>query len=151
MTKYFSPMVDKYLSHWICQPTWDSMHPKDMERFYIFLKALQRYSKRDWFSELNATLLRAAKDFHPSVEEDLLAKTIGIFLEKAEVVLNYAKAEFPNPVVEMRNPFEVRGLLTTRKYLDRDGNEQTMLSDDEIEEILIKNFGKNWRDTYRKK
>lgn len=151
MKIYFSPLVDKYLRHWIEEPTWDSMHPKDMERFYMFLKALQRYSKRNWFSELKGTLIGVTKDYYPLLEEDQLAKTIDLFLEKARVALNYTKAPFPNHVVEMRNPFEVRSSLTTSKYLDAEGNEQTLYSIEQVEEILIKNFGENWREAFWKR
>ena len=45
--KYFSKLVDCYLIEWINVGTWYTGHPYDMERFYKFIHALKRFSKKE--------------------------------------------------------------------------------------------------------
>ncbi len=42
---YFTPMIDKYFANWILKETWDTLHGSDVDRFYLFVKALSFYSK----------------------------------------------------------------------------------------------------------
>ena len=41
-----SPVVFRYFDAWIRHDTWDSLHTLDDERFYRFVKAVLRYSRR---------------------------------------------------------------------------------------------------------
>lgn len=48
------------------------MHPSDMERFYLFLKALKRYSRKSHrIAGLYENILKAAKEYHPNLDEEL--------------------------------------------------------------------------------
>ncbi len=45
-TMKLSPVIARYFDSWICHDTWDSHHLFDRERFYRFVKAVARYSRR---------------------------------------------------------------------------------------------------------
>ena len=144
--RYFSPVVDRYFLQWIVLPTWDSMHPMDMQRFYQFLKALKRYSRKDWSAYFIQNIVNAAKHFHPNRDADCIRKAAVRFLEIAEDIFAYESAPFPDPLVEMRNPYQVALYLRSLRVYDEHGREQDMYSQEEIEKILEENFGPDWRE-----
>jgi len=149
MSRYFSTIVDRYLNHWIALPTWGSKHPLDMQRFYQFLRALKRYSRKDWTLDFRERIFRAAKDNHPEFDESYLVETIDYFVRQEEIICDYHSAPFPAPLVEMSNPYLVASYLSLLLVVDDEGNERSMYTSEEIEEILAKNFGKDWRNHER--
>ena len=42
---YFTPAIDKYFANWITADTWHTGHWADEERFYLFVKAVDFYSR----------------------------------------------------------------------------------------------------------
>lgn len=41
-----SQVIARYFDAWVCRDTWDSHHSLDNQRFYRFVKAVARYSRR---------------------------------------------------------------------------------------------------------
>ncbi len=85
MKIYFSVKADKSLMQWLGPRTWDSKHPLDMERFYRFLMALNRYSRGNWSKDFQENLSRAAQAVHGGATEERLR----FFTEKADTVYDY--------------------------------------------------------------
>ena len=42
---YFTPAIDKYFAKWIINDTWSTGHWADEERFYLFVKAVDFYTR----------------------------------------------------------------------------------------------------------
>jgi len=145
MTQYFSKLIDRYLNHWIGLPTWDSMHPTDMKRFYQFLKALKKYGRGRAQLHVRDGIFRAIKKQYPDVSDSHLNEMANFFSTRAEIVLAYEEATL-DPCVEMRDPYQVALSLRASHYIDENGNKQPIYSSTQIEKILAENFGPNWRD-----
>ena len=145
MSMYFSKIVDRYFLQWIALPTWDSMHSMDMERFYQFMKAMKRYSRKHWTTRFHQSIVKAAAELHPRSSEKYIHKMADFFLQTAGTIFEYESASFPDPLVEMRNPYEVDLYLRTLRIYDSEGNAQYMYTGEEIERILEDNFGSDWR------
>jgi len=149
MPKYFSPYIDRFFNNWIRPATWDSMHPADMERFYMFLRILKTYSrKRHWSVGFYDNILKAAKECHPELDGSHVKKMAHFFMEQAETVFAYESARC-DPMVAMRNPYAVSMYLRRLEVLNDKGNTRPVYSFEEIEEILAENFGKDWRNQER--
>lgn len=43
---YFTKAIDRYFAAWILPDTWESGHPSDTNKFYRFVYALHKFSKR---------------------------------------------------------------------------------------------------------
>jgi hypothetical protein len=143
MPTFFSKVVDRYFRQWIALPTWDSMHPMDLGRFYQFLKAIKRYSRKHWATRFHQSVVEAATEFHPRLDKEHVHRMADFFLETARTIFEYESAPFPDPLVEMRNPHEVSLYLRTLRVYDNDGNVQYRYTSEEIEQILKENFGSN--------
>jgi hypothetical protein len=143
MPKYFSKAVDRYFDQWIRVFTWDTMHPYDMERFYQFLKALKKYSRKYWAKGFHENIVKAAKDYHPNLDEKHITEMANFFIKKAETCFAYEEAPFPDPLVEKTDPYAVRSRLSRIQVLDDKGNTRPLYTSDEIEDILAKDFGKD--------
>jgi len=105
-----SPVVARYFDAWICWDTWDSHHPFDNQRFYRFVKAVVRYSRRrpplsghirslvvkKWSGRRTPAALRKAADDFARLYETLLEyeKTRGFpdaLIERTDVVRYHLK------------------------------------------------------------
>jgi len=147
MKKYFSPMIDRYFNQWINLPTWDSMHPLDMTRFYQFVKALRTYSRNSWRIKFRQNVLMAVKEKYESLDENHIKEMVEFFFNRAEVVLAYESVLFPDPIVEMKNPYVVLSFLRQfRQVVDAKGNTRPLYTSEQLEKILAENFGKDWRN-----
>jgi hypothetical protein len=149
MPTYFSKIVDRYFTQWIRMFTWDTMHPADMGRFYQFLKALNRYSRKGWDRSFRENIIKAAKDHHPDVGEDHLREMADFFTGKAAKCFAYESALFPDPLVERTNPYHISLHLRALQRIDDKGIAHPMYKSEQIEEIVTKEFGKNWRSQKR--
>ena len=115
-------------------------------RFYKFLRASKRYSrkKHHWLEGFGNTILQAAKDFHPEYDESYIDKVVRRYVDEAITIFDYEAVEFPDPLVEMSNPWAVSAALSLRQCEDEEGNLHERYSLEEIEQILAENFGENW-------
>lgn len=146
MTVYFSKIVDRYFRQWINLPTWDSMHPFDMTRFYQFLKAFQKYSRNRSLTRIRRNIIRAAHNNHPELDNEYIEEVANFFTTQAGRIFAFQAAQFPDPLVEMRNPYQVSLYLRTLRKIDDSGESISLYTHEEIEGILAENFGTNWRE-----
>jgi hypothetical protein len=146
MSKYFSPLVDRYFINWLSLPTWDSMHPLDMQRFYQFLKAMRLYSRSPWQIKFRENIIKAAKKLHPNLQQEYIVEIADVFMHHAEIAFAYDAAGI-DPIVEMRSPHAVALSLRILEYIDEKGNNHPIYTQEQIEKILIENFGEDWRSS----
>ena len=89
-----SPVVGNYLEARICRESWDSHHPLDNERFYRFVKAVARYSRRTPSSGDIHSLI--VSRWGPSAR-----RAAARFVELYETLLAYEKTRgFPDALIE---------------------------------------------------
>ena len=142
-------LIEKYYRMWANGPTLLE-HPSDRDRFYGFVKACIRYSRR----RLHGAWLRyfLERDFQkrgPDTEQidQLISEVVILF----EHILDFNKAEFPDHVLEMRNPYTVKLGLGSYLHDDGKGGVRPRYSEKEIERILRDNFGASWEKDYRRR
>ncbi|MBI4307929.1 MAG: hypothetical protein HY684_03905 [Chloroflexi bacterium] len=144
---YFSPLIDRYFNGWIGLFTWDSKHPYDMARFYKFLKALGRYSrKRGWLGRLHRKIVIAAADYHSSLAKEHIRQMADFFVREAETIFFYESTPFPDALVESKDPYAMWASLQTARVLNKQGKARPLYTQAKIEEVLAKRFGEGWRD-----
>ena len=148
--KYRMPkLIEKYYLVWVNGPTLLE-HPLDRDRFFRFVKACIRYSRQ----ELHEGWLRyfLERDLqkrytNEQYREQLISEVVILF----QHILDFNKVGFPDPVLEMRNPYLVKMALERYYYTDRNGIRKPAYPKDKIEKILTDNFGPSWEENYRRK
>ncbi len=145
MSIYFAKIIDIYFLNWIRQDTWDSFHWLDMERFYKFVKAIKKYARSKYGPKIYKNIIKAAKKEHPNLNEAHVEEKARYFSSIVHQILDYESTSFPDPIVEMRNPYEVWRHLHKIQVTDKKGNLRPLYTEEEIEAILSKNFGSDWR------
>jgi hypothetical protein len=95
----FSPVIGRYFDHWICQDTWDSYHPLDTARFYRFVKAVARYSRRAPSSAfLHADIINRWKGRRDHAQ---LEREADHFSEQYDTLLAYERTKgIPDALIE---------------------------------------------------
>ncbi len=88
--KELSPTVAKYFMKWILTSTWYTEHTCDMDRFYKFVKAVKRWSKKRPSGELVRQLIVE----HGGPLEDL-EKMADHFKSLYVEILEYEDTPFP--------------------------------------------------------
>ena len=150
VTGYRMPkLVEKYYSVWINGPALLG-HPLDNGRFYKFVKACLRYSRKRVHEEwLRYFLERDLKERYTNEQyrDELISELMILF----QHILDFNRVSFPDHVLEMRNPYLVKMELERYHYIDENGSEKSLHSDSQIERILADNFGASWREDYRRK
>ena len=141
---YFAKMIDRYFLSWIRPDTWDTYHPFDTERFYKFVKAIRRYARVNYGPKIRQNIIEAARKEHPRLDEDYIKEMAESFSSIVHKILDYESTRFPDPMVEMRNPYAVRIHLRGVEKADRKGILRPFYSEKQIEDILVKNFGPDW-------
>ena len=92
-----------------------------MERFYTFVKALRRYSRKRGLGALKDNMRAAASHYHPDLNDAYVTEMAGFFLSAAETIFAYEATPFPDPLVEMRDPYLVNAALYARTdYTDEE-------------------------------
>jgi hypothetical protein len=150
MAKYFSKIVDRYFMRWISPDTWHTHHPLDMKRFYGFVKALRRYSRKRGSPRLRANIIMAAKIKHPELDEECLEERADYFSSLAHKILDYESTPFPDPLVEKTNPHAVAISLGMIQKVDEHGRPHPAYTQEQIDNRLAEMFGDDWRERYRK-
>ncbi|NOZ74438.1 MAG: hypothetical protein GXO90_03545 [FCB group bacterium] len=142
MKKYtMSPLIAKYYNNWLSGPTLLG-HPNDEKRFYKFIKACVRYSRKS----KNGVWLKyfIERDLKEKYTEDyfnsVCLEAISIF----DHIIDYLQVHIPDYSIEMKNPYYVASDL--RRIIKDDGD--PYMSEKEIENYLIEKFGDNWREKY---
>jgi hypothetical protein len=151
MSIYFSKTVDRYFLAWIGPDTWDSFHPLDMERFYKFVKAIKRYSRSNYGPKILENIVKAARNEHPDLNDDYVKEIAQDFSSISHQILDYESTPFPDPLIEMRNPYAVSLRLFSIQVSDKKGNLRPFYTEEKIEKILAKNFGPDWRERWRQR
>jgi len=137
--------VRKYYSAWLRGAALFE-HPLDRDRFYRFVKACTTYSRQELHGEwlryfLEIDLQKRYPDERS--REQVVIEAVVLF----EHILNFNKVSFPDPVLEMGNPYSVS--LALQSYTYADG--RRLHSEEDIERILRENFGESWREDYRRR
>jgi hypothetical protein len=149
MSLHFSKIIDRYFLSWICPDTWATYHPLDMERFYKFVKAIKRYARSNYGPKIYKNIIKAARKEHPGLDEGHIREMAEDFSSIVHKILDYELTPFPDPIVEMRNPYEVSLRLRSIQRADKKGDLRPFYTDKQVEEILDKNFGPDWRERSR--
>ncbi len=89
---YFSNKVDEELRGWMIHDTWDTGHPLDQARFFMFARALAGLAQKVDVGDVEAKLKIALKEFHPNLVVSRFASTLEKYAAKAEIILAYEKA-----------------------------------------------------------
>jgi hypothetical protein len=117
-----------------------------MGRFYQFVKALRRYSrKQGWRPRLREKIHSAVISEHPDFDPSAANEMADFFSALANNILDCASTPFPDPLVEMRNPHQVEQWLSSTQRVAEGGILRPVYTDHQIDEILRKTFGKDWK------
>lgn len=94
-----SQVIGRYFDTWICRDTWDSHHRLDDQRFYRFVKAVARYSRRPPRpSDVKNLIVQKRGAGQTS---STLRKAADEFVELYETLLEYEKTRgFPDALIE---------------------------------------------------
>ena len=143
-------LIQKYYKNWINTNTL-IIDGADEYEFYKFVKACKKYDrkKRNGRKTWDVGYLKCQleKDFKNRFIKDYRKDLISNIIDKFQTIIEYEKAEFPNYILEMRNPYRVKDALL--RLIKLDGSQY--YSDDEISKRLEKNFGKDWKEIWYKK
>ena len=131
-----SRLVEKYYRSWINGPTLFD-HPNDRDRFYRFVKATMRYAR----SQPNGQWLRhfLEKDLSSKYDKRYVESEIQMAVSLFDNLIDYHRVEFPDPLIEMRDPYLVEDAL--RRLKKHDGTD--IYSDKHIQNLLQRNFSQH--------
>ena len=140
-----SPVVSRYFDVWIINDTWDSGHRLDRERFYRFVKAVVRYSRKipspgdiqelieqQWQKTRSPKALQAAADEFSSLYQTLI---------------EYERInDFPNAMIERKNirSFYHR-LIREYEIIQKGKRIPEKPSKHHIDDVMTRVWGKSWR------
>src|SRR5262245_18718430 len=97
-----SPVVARYFDIWIRQETWDSGHWSDRERFYQFVKAVKRYSRRSVSRyQIQTLIIVRCKHRRDRAVLEIKAEKYG---EIYQTLLEYERTSgFPDALIDRKN------------------------------------------------
>lgn len=138
--KRLSPVVNRYFENWICQDSWLSFHPLDKQRFYRFVKAVMRYSRKSCPSaaDIRALILSRRGELKTIEELDNAAEQ---YADMYETLLEYERTgDFPSTMIERTNIVRFHAQLTSHgkacpQYIDR---------------VMSRVWGKDWQTRLNK-
>ncbi len=133
-TVALAPVIGRYFEAWICLDTWDSYHPLDERRFYRFVKAVARYTRRVLSPADIHALIVERRDGQQDRAE--LNKTAKQFAERYQTLLDYEKTGgFPDALIERTDivKYYVQLSISSRE------NKQ------HINRMMTEVWGKDWR------
>ena len=129
-----SKVVGRYFEAWIALDSWDSFHPLDLQRFYRFVKAVARYTRKPFPPGDVRALIKARRNKQRSA--DALDHAADRYAEIYETLLEYEKTRgFPDPLIERTSIVKFHGQLLS--------SQQT--SNAHIERIMSDVWGKDWQ------
>jgi len=127
-----SPVVNRYFQHWLLHDSWHSGHWADMERFFKFVKAVLRYSKkRPSDSEVRDRIME-----REGLPQDDLEKRASHFAGLYAHILEFVGVGFPDALIEKTNiqryHFSLEAALGHRNQA-------------QIAEAMQREWGDDWR------
>jgi len=97
-------LANQYLEAWINRDSWSSASPLDMESFYQFVKAVEKYGKTSLTKDdLKQIIIDNQKG---NVHEDSLNSLedrAADFARLYEQLREFSTTPFPNPLIEQRD------------------------------------------------
>ena len=132
-------IVGRYFDAWIGLDTWDSFHSLDMARFYRFVKAVARYSRRHspLPVRIRALIFERWKGRRDGAE---LNDDADHFAELYQTLLGYERAKgFPDPLIECRDIVRYNLRLTARG-----------ISDGQDRRTMAKVWGPDWQTKFER-
>src|SRR6516164_8403786 len=97
-----SSIIARYFDIWIRQETWDSGHWSDRERFYRFVKAVKRYSRRPVSSDQIQTLM--IDRWRHRRDSTVLEIKVEKYGEIYQILLEYERTpDFPDALIDCKN------------------------------------------------
>jgi hypothetical protein len=131
-----SRVIGRYFDDWISQDSWDSHHPSDDARFYRFVKAVARYSRRRVPSQGDVRALIIQRWSRQEGDNVELEKIANEFAELYQTLLDYEQTRgFPDPFRE--------GIDIVKCYLKLSIHSQG--NDQYINRTMTEDWGKDWR------
>jgi len=128
-----SPVVGRYFDAWIKLQTWDSGHQLDQQRFYRFVKAIVRYSRRRPSSIEVESLIEARWEGRRDSES--LEETARHFASIYTAILDYENTNgFPNPLIERTNIVQCQIWLASEN-----------VSEQQLDNSMSHLWGEDWR------
>ena len=140
-----SPLIRKYYDDWMSATTLIA-DQSDTEKFYAFIKSVIKYSRK----YRNGHWLRyfLEKDLPQKYNDKAYCdQKIQQFVALFDHFIDFHKIKFPKHLIEMRDPIKVKWELQS---IEKE-NGQEFYNDSQIDQIIKKNFGENWRDKYYKR
>lgn len=135
-----SRVVNRYFEAWISQNTWNSSHWLDNERFYRFVKAIIRYSRRK--PTENDIRYKIMEIYKGKLDEEFLYEEAERFTYKYSIILAYERTkDFPNPIIEKNNIFSYYFHLRPHYHNNTK----------ELERIMAEVWGKEWKKKLEEK
>jgi len=135
-----SRVVRRYFDAWISHDTWDSYHLLDSERFYRFVKAAARYSRRKtpWPRDVKAGILTPWRRRRPAAA---LNRTADRFVALYQTLLEYEKTRgFPDPLIERTDIVQYHLALTSTSRPNHAHEDR----------VMAEVWGKRWQETLNK-
>jgi len=135
-------LVEKYYSNWLGSTTLLG-HPDDRERFYRFVKAYCRYTRKPRNGQwLRYFLERDMLNRYPDKEytENKIIEIVSLF----DYLIDFFKVDFPKPILEMHDPYKVMSEMQRKER----GDGSKFFSEEEIKATIERNFGKDWKKRY---
>src|SRR5919198_6523312 len=116
-----SPTVSRYFDDWMCWEQWHSCHPLDNERFYRFVKAVARYSRKaPSRADVYALILERWSGQEIDLDDAGLDEAATEFAERYRMLMDYEKTKgFPNPLIERRSILEYYNMASAQCQGDK--------------------------------
>jgi hypothetical protein len=129
-----SPVVHRYFEAWIHRNTWDSYHSQDNEKFYRFIKAIARYSRRvPSPADIYTLIVERWKGQRDSAKLDETAER---FADLYQTLMDYEKTGgFPDPLIERTDIVKYHLELSVHS---RDNRQHVNMTMTDV-------WGKDWR------
>ena len=146
-----SPVVSRYFDNWIDNDTWDSGHWLDRARFYRFVKAVTRYSRKTPHPGSLQELI--IQRWRKRRTNKALAAAADDFASLYQTLIEYEGTDdFPNAMIEHNNILSYYHRLIRESEVIRKGKRiQEKPSKHQIDSVMTRVWGESWRDQLNKK
>lgn len=141
-----SPVVGRYFDAWIRQDTWDSGHRLDRERFYRFVKAVARYSRRP--PALHDIRLLIVTRWKQRRQNKWLNREAEQYAALYEELLEYERTRgFPDPLIERTSTVRFFYALQDSSRRAHKGKVDVQ----HVDKVMTDVWGKDWREKLKQR